>query len=77
MLTDAPLEASRTPDAQYQPEIDLREEGDRVVCALSGNWTTRRVHLVDARMRQIERLGMTGSPSTSPAFAASTPPAPG
>ncbi len=59
MLTDAPLEASRTPDAQYQPEIDLREEGDRVVCALSGNWTTRRVHLVDARMRQIEREGMT------------------
>ena len=33
MLTDAPLEASRTPDAQYQPEVDLREEQATGCCA--------------------------------------------
>ncbi len=57
MLTDAPLEASRSPDAQYQPQIEVREDADRLVCALSGNWTTRRVYQIDDAMRALEQRG--------------------
>ncbi len=54
MLTDAPLEASRTPDAQNQPAVEAREEGGVLICAFSGNWTTRRMHLVDSAVRALE-----------------------
>jgi phospholipid/cholesterol/gamma-HCH transport system permease protein len=54
MLNDAPLEASRTPDSQNHPQIEIREEGNALVCAISGNWTTRRVHFIDDEMRALE-----------------------
>ena len=54
MLTDAPLEASRTPDAQNHPTVEAREEDGVLVCAFSGNWTTRRMHDVDADLRALE-----------------------
>ncbi len=54
MLNDAPLEASRTPDAQNHPAIEVHEDGDTLICALSGNWTTRRVHSVDHDVRALE-----------------------
>lgn len=54
MLNDAPLEASRTPDAQNHPKIEVREDGGALICAFSGNWTTRRVHFVDHDMRVLE-----------------------
>jgi phospholipid/cholesterol/gamma-HCH transport system permease protein len=57
MLTDAPLEASRTPDSQGHPEVDVREEGGVLFCAFSGNWTTRRVHFVDNKVRALESRG--------------------
>jgi phospholipid/cholesterol/gamma-HCH transport system permease protein len=57
MLTDAPLEASRTPDSQAHPRVDVREEGGVLFCVFSGNWTTRRVHFVDSEMRALESRG--------------------
>src|SRR5262245_2212918 len=57
MLTDAPHEASRTPDSQGHPSVEAREEGGVLVCAFSGNWTTRRVHFVDSDMRALETRG--------------------
>ena len=35
------------------PRVDVREEGGELVCRLAGNWTTRRVALVDKAMRAI------------------------
>lgn len=54
MSNDATLHASRTPDAKNHPKIEVREEGDALVCVLSGNWTTRRVHFVDHDVRAVE-----------------------
>ncbi len=54
MLTDAPLEASRTPDALNQPAVEAREQGGVLQCHFSGNWTTRRVHWVDSQVRALE-----------------------
>ena len=33
------------------PRVDVREDGGELVCRLAGNWTTRRVALVDKAMR--------------------------
>ena len=55
MLTNADSEASAS-DAQsanLDPRIEMREEGGVLTCKLSGNWTTRRVVLVDKAMRDI------------------------
>src|SRR5262245_50909613 len=57
MLTDAPLEASRTPDSRAHPSVEVREEGGVLFCAFSGNWTTRRVHFVDSDVRALETRG--------------------
>src|SRR5262245_9802406 len=57
MLTDAPLEASRTPDSQAHPSVEAREEGGVLFCEFSGNWTTRRVHFVDSDVRALETRG--------------------
>jgi phospholipid/cholesterol/gamma-HCH transport system permease protein len=54
MSNDAPLEASRTPDAQNHPKIEVREDGATLICIFSGNWTTRRVHSVDHDVRALE-----------------------
>jgi phospholipid/cholesterol/gamma-HCH transport system permease protein len=55
MLTKDAHEASDNPRAGGdQPHIDVREEAGRSVWALSGVWNTRSVHLVDARMRELE-----------------------
>ena len=35
------------------PRVDMHEEGGELVCRLAGNWTTRRVALVDKTMRAI------------------------
>ena len=35
------------------PRVDMHEEGGELVCRLAGNWTTRRVALVDRTMRAI------------------------
>ena len=35
------------------PRVDMYEEGGELVCRLAGNWTTRRVALVDRTMRAI------------------------
>ena len=59
MLNDAPLQASRTPDAQNQPEVNVREDKDGLAVAFSGNWTTRRVHFVDHDVRALEARGDT------------------
>ncbi len=59
MLNDAPLQASRTPDAQNQPEVSVREDNDGLAVAFSGNWTTRRVHFVDHDVRALEARGDT------------------
>ena len=53
MSNDTTLQASRTPDAQHHPKVAVHQEGDTLVCALSGNWTTRRVHFVDHDMRAV------------------------
>jgi phospholipid/cholesterol/gamma-HCH transport system permease protein len=57
MLNGAPLEASRTPDAQNHPQIEVHQDGDTLICAFSGNWTTRRVHFVDHDVRALETRG--------------------
>lgn len=63
MLTNAEPEASVS-DAQstnLDPRVELREEAGVLVCKLSGNWTTRRVALVDKAMRAIpNRKGFRG-----------------
>ena len=35
------------------PRVDMYEEGGELVCRLAGNWTTRRVAIVDEAMRAI------------------------
>src|SRR5688572_15804960 len=40
------------------PRVDMRENGGELLCRLAGNWTTRRVAVVDKAMRAIpERNG--------------------
>jgi phospholipid/cholesterol/gamma-HCH transport system permease protein len=58
MLTNATRESSGRPADNSRPRIAATEEGGVLRCALSGAWTTRTVHLVDAEMRKIE--GRTG-----------------
>lgn len=38
-----------------QPRVELREDGDGLLCVLSGQWTTRTISAVDGRMRDIEK----------------------
>ena len=55
MLTNANSEASAS-DAQsanLDPRVEMREADGVLTCKLSGNWTTRRVALVDQAMRAI------------------------
>jgi phospholipid/cholesterol/gamma-HCH transport system permease protein len=41
------------PAPNLDPRVDMHEEGGELVCRLAGNWTTRRVALVDKTMRAI------------------------
>ncbi len=61
MLTKPDSEASSSGGngAAPEPRVDIREDGDQLICLLSGNWTTRRVALVDNEMRKLgERKGV-------------------
>src|SRR5699024_10625270 len=56
MLTKQGKDATRAKDLadDRNPQVELLADGGRYRCVLSGVWNTRRVQLVDARMRDIE-----------------------
>jgi phospholipid/cholesterol/gamma-HCH transport system permease protein len=60
MLTNATRESSGAPADNSRPRIAETEEDGVLHCVLSGAWTTRTVHLVDAEMRKIERKTQRG-----------------
>ena len=43
------------PAPNLDPRVEMREEAGELVCRLAGNWTTRRVALVDKAMRAIPK----------------------
>lgn len=47
---------TRTSDG-LDPKVETTEEGDALVCRLTGNWTTRRVQNVDKDMRALVSRG--------------------
>lgn len=56
MLTKQGKDATRASGQadDRRPQVELLEEGGRHRCVLTGIWNTRRVQLVDERMRDIE-----------------------
>ncbi|TWG93812.1 phospholipid/cholesterol/gamma-HCH transport system permease protein [Mesorhizobium sp. J18] len=48
---------ARREERANQPRLETTEQGDKLICVLSGIWNTRTVALVDAQMRQIEARG--------------------
>jgi phospholipid/cholesterol/gamma-HCH transport system permease protein len=63
MLTKDAGEASskRQADAERTPDVAVSETDGHAVWTLSGVWNTRSVHLVDARMRELEDSPATGT----------------
>lgn len=55
MLINAKRESPASGDQSeiVEPRVETADEGGKLVCRLSGNWTTRRVGSVDAEMRAI------------------------
>ncbi|MBU2148245.1 MAG: ABC transporter permease [Alphaproteobacteria bacterium] len=62
MLINAEEEASSTRDqaASLDPKVSVHDSDGHLTCALSGNWTTRRVARVDRTMRDIADKLATG-----------------
>jgi phospholipid/cholesterol/gamma-HCH transport system permease protein len=62
MLINAEEEASSTRDqaASLDPKVAVHDSDGHLTCALSGNWTTRRVARVDRTMRDIADKLATG-----------------
>jgi phospholipid/cholesterol/gamma-HCH transport system permease protein len=54
MLTKADDDASVDAHSEQAAQVAVSEEGDTLVCAFTGAWTTRTVADIDAEMREVE-----------------------
>ena len=54
MLINAVDDASSAAEGDARPRVSVRDDGEVLVCAFSGIWTTRTVALIDDEVRALE-----------------------